>query len=242
MVDLNNFPDISEQEIEMHVDELLNGYADDSAWDYDMPVPIERIAENHLGYDIEITDEGLFADPEFLGGIHFDDKLIQVNGSIEDHEGRYSFTVAHELGHHCLHKNEFKKQTSGDEIMCRDVGDKPIAELQADRFAAYLLMPSKMVLSAFNQAFGDNSKPFDMSFKNKHKLGAIAGKVIDDGGFDNVSLTAMTNRLIGMGLITGASYQSRVIPDIQINSLKGLWRSYVSTFKKEVKRVKRYMK
>jgi len=103
-------------------------------------------------------------------------------------------------------------------------------------------MPSKMVLSAFNQAFGDNSKPFDMSFKNKHKLGAIAGKVIDDGGFDNVSLTAMTNRLIGMGLITGASYQSRVIPDIQINSLKGLWRSYVSTFKKEVKRVKRYMK
>ena len=85
MVDLNNFPELSEQEIEMRVDNLLNGYADDSDWDYDMPVPIERIAENHLGYDIEITDEGLFADPDFLGGIHFDDKLIQVNGSIEDH-------------------------------------------------------------------------------------------------------------------------------------------------------------
>ncbi len=242
MVDLNNFPDIPEQEIEMRADELLNGYADESAWDYDMPVPIERIAESHLGYDIEITDEGLFADPEFLGGIHFDDKLIQVNGSVEDHDGRYSFTVAHELGHHCLHKDEFKKQTSGDEIMCRDVGEKPIAEVQADRFAAYLLMPSKAVLSAFNRAFGDDSKSFDMSFKNKHKLGAIAGRVIDAGGFDNVSLTAMTNRLRGMELITGANYQSRVIPDIQISSLKGLWKSYVSMFNREVKRVKKYMK
>ena len=242
MVDLNNFPELSEQEIETRVDELLNGYADDSAWDYDMPVPIERIAENHLGYDIEITDEGLFADPEFLGGIHFDDKLIQVNGSIEDHEGRYSFTVAHELGHHCLHKEEFKKQTSGNEIMCRDVGEKPIAELQADRFAASLLMPSKIVLSAFNRAFGDDSKPFDIGYQNKYKLGAIAGRVINDGGFDNVSLTAMSNRLIGMGLITGVSYQTRVIPERKISNLKGLWKSYVSTFKKGVKQIKKYIK
>jgi Zn-dependent peptidase ImmA (M78 family) len=242
MVDLNNFPELSEQEIEMRVDNLLNGYADDSDWDYDMPVPIERIAENHLGYDIEITDEGLFADPDFLGGIHFDDKLIQVNGSIEDHDGRYSFTVAHELGHHCLHKDEFKKQTSGDEIMCRETGEKPIAELQADRFAAYLLMPSKMVLSAFNKAFGGDSGSFDMGYKNKYKLGAIAGSVIDAGGFSNVSITAMTNRLIGMNLITGVNYQSRVIPEIEIRSLKGLWKYYVSTFNKEVKRIKRYMK
>ena len=175
-------------------------------------------------------------------GIHFDDKLIQVNGSIEDHDGRYSFTVAHELGHHCLHKDEFKKQTSGDEIMCRETGEKPIAELQADRFAAYLLMPSKMVLSAFNKAFGGDSESFDMGYKNKYKLGAIAGSVIDVGGFSNVSITAMTNRLIGMNLITGVNYQSRVIPEIEIRSLKGLWKYYVSTFNKEVKRIKRYMK
>ena len=242
MVDLNNFPELSEQEIEKRVDELLNEYADSSEWDFYTPIPVERIAERHLGYDIEITDEGLFADPEFLGGIHFDDKLIQVNGSIEDHEGRYSFTVAHELGHHCLHKDEFKRQTTGDEIMCRDVGEKPIAELQADRFAASLLMPSTMVLSAFKQAYGDDSKPFNISYKSRHKLGSIASRVIDEGGFDNVSLTAMSNRLIGMGLITGISYQSRVIPEIEISSLKGLWKSYISTFKKGVKQLKKYMK
>jgi Zn-dependent peptidase ImmA (M78 family) len=242
MIDLNNFPELSEQKIEMRVDKLLNNYAKDSGWDYGMPVPIERIAEKYLGYDIEITNEGLFKDPEFLGGIHFDEKLIQVNGSIEDHEGRYSFTVAHELGHHCLHKEEFKKQTSGDEIMCRNTGDKPIVELQADRFAAYLLMPSKAVLKAFNLAFGSDSKPFEMNFKRKHKFGAISERVINAGGFDNVSLTAMTNRLIGMGLITGASYQSRVIPDIQINSLKGLWKSYVSIFKQGVRQIKKYTK
>ena len=242
MVDLNNFPELSEQEIEMRVDNLLNGYADDSDWDYDMPVPIERIAENHLGYDIEITDEGLFADPDFLGGIHFDDKLIQVNGSIEDHDGRYSFTVAHELGHHCLHKDALKEMKTADKNMCRDTGEKPIAELQADRFAAYLLMPSKMVSNAFNTVFGDDSKPFDMNYKNKYKLGAIAQRVIDAGEFSNVSLTAMSNRLIGMGLITGVNYQSRVTPEIKINSFKGLWKYYVSRINREVKRIKRYMK
>ena len=242
MVDLNNFPELSEQEIEMRVDELLNGYSDESSWDYDMPVPIERIAENHLGYDIEITDEGLFSDPEFLGGIHFDDKLIQVNGSVEDHDGRYSFTVAHELGHHCLHKDAFKEMSAADEIMCRDTGEKPIAEIQADRFAAYLLMPSKMTTNAFNAAFGEGSKPFDMSYKDKYKLGVIAQRVIDAGGFSNVSITAMTNRLIGMGLITGMNYQSRVIPEIKINSLKGVWKYYKSKIKREAKRIKRYMK
>jgi len=77
-----------------------------------------------------------------------------------------------------------------------------------------------------------------MGYKNKYKLGAIAGSVIDAGGFSNVSITAMTNRLIGMNLITGVNYQSRVIPEIEIRSLKGLWKYYVSTFNKEVKRMK----
>lgn len=242
MVDLNNFPELSEQEIERRVDELLNGYSNEGGWDYVMPVPVERIAEKHLGYDIEITDEGLFEDPEFLGGIHFDDKLIQVNGSTEDNEGRYSFTIAHEIAHHCLHKEAFKAQTSGDEIMCRDSGDKAIAEIQADKFAANLLMPSNVVIKAFKQAFGDDSKPFEMAHKNKHKLGSIAIRVIAAGGFDNVSLTAMTNRLIGMGLITGVNYQSRVVPEFAASSLKGLWKSYVSRLKKEVNRIKKYTK
>jgi Mn-dependent DtxR family transcriptional regulator len=70
-------------------------------------------------------------------------------------------------------------------------------------------------------------------------LGSIASRVIESGRFDNVSLTAMTNRLIGMGLITGANYQKSVMPDIGPKTIKDLWKYYKSTFKKGVKRLKK---
>jgi len=242
MVDLNNFPELSDQEIQLRVDELLNGFCEQTDWDYDMPVPIERIAENYLGYDIEITDEGLFEDPEFLGGIHFDDKLIQVNGSIEDHEGRFNFTVAHELGHHCLHKDEFVKICDESEIMCRDTYEKPIAEVQADKFAAFLLMPETSVVTAYKRAFGDDDKAIDLDRKSLYKLGSVAQRVLDTGGFSNVSLTAMSNRLIDMKLVTGVSFQSRVIPDISPRTIKGLVKLNLRRILKEVKRIRKYMK
>jgi len=213
MVDLDNFPELLDEVIEKKANDLILSYQSESDWNDKMPVPVERIAQNHLGYDIEITNEGLFEDPDFLGGIHFNDKLIQVNGSIEDHDGRYSFTLAHELGHHCLHREAFKEMTSDDEIMCRDSGEKPIAERQADLFAAYLLMPKKQVMKAFTHVFGDDDKVFEMDFKRRYMLGSIAKRVIEAGLFSNVSLTAMTNRLIGMGLITGVSYQKSVMPE-----------------------------
>ena len=241
MVDLDNFPELLDEEIERKAQELIENYQNDSDSDYDlvqnMPIPVERIAEQHLGYDIEITTDGLFVDPDYLGGIHFKDKLIQINGSIEDHDGRYSFTIAHELGHHCLHKDAFFEMNNGDENMCREAGTKPIAEAQADKFAAYLLMPSHLVLDAFHRSFGNNSKPFNMNHNNKYKLGTIAQRVIESGGFSNVSLTAMTNRLIGMKLITGVSYQKYVMPDISPKTIKGLWKYYISMINKGVKRL-----
>ena len=87
--------------------------------------------------------------------------------------------------------------------MCRETGEKPLSEQQADTFAAYLLMPSKFVKKAYIKAFGDTNKVFDIGYKKRHMLGSIASRVIESGDFDNVSLTAMTNRLIGMGLILG---------------------------------------
>ena len=213
MVDLDNFPELLDEVIEKKANELILSYQNESDWSDEMPVPVERIAQRHLGYDIEITDEGLFEDPDFLGGTHFNDKLIQINGSIEDHDGRFSFTLAHELGHHCLHRKVFHEMSSANEIMCRDAGEKPIAERQADLFAAFLLMPKNQVMKAFTKVFGDDDTVFEMDFKKRYMLGSIAKRVIDSGSFSNVSLTAMTNRLIGMGLITGISYQKSVMPE-----------------------------
>ena len=88
-------------------------------------------------------------------------------------------------------------------------------EVEADMFAAYLLMPSKEVRSSF---FRMNKKPFDLSkkrfldlFRKRHtkrqKGVRIANKIIEIGNFENVSRLAMLNRLIGLGLIRGLGFQ-----------------------------------
>ena len=240
--DLNDIPKLSDTDIEQVANDLLSDYQNKFTWVPQCPIPVERIAEKHLGYCIEITDDGIYKDAEILGGIIFADKIIQVNGSIENHDGRYSFTIAHELGHHCLHKELFQKLSmESDEHtkMCRETGEKPLAEQQADTFASYLLMPTKFVNKAYIKAFGDTNEVFDIGYKKRHILGSIASRVIESGDFNNVSLTAMTNRLIGMGLITGMSYQKKVMPDITPKTLKGLWKNRISAFKKGVKRLKK---
>ena len=241
-INLNDIPKLSDTDIEQAANSLLDDYQNNSQWTLKCPIPVERIAEKHLGYRIEITDDDIYKDAEILGGIIFADKVIQINGSIEDHDGRYSFTIAHELGHHCLHKELFQKlgiEPDAHAKMCRETGEKPLSEQQADTFAAYLLMPSKLVKKAYIRAFGDTNEVFDMGYKKRHMLGSIASRVIESGGFDNVSLTAMTNRLIGMSLITGASYQKSVMPDISPKTIKDLWKNYKSTFNKGVKRLKK---
>ena len=239
---MNDIPELLEEDIEQAANDLLSDYQNKFSWDPQCPIPVERIAEKHLGYRIEITDDDIYKDAEILGGIIFADKIIQVNGSIENHDGRYSFTIAHELGHHCLHKELFQKLSmESDEHtkMCRETGEKPLTEQQADTFASYLLMPTKFVNKAYIKAFGDTNEVFDIGYKKRHMLGSIASRVIESGGFDNVSLTAMTNRLIGMGLITGVSYQKSVMPDITPKTLKGLWKNRISALKKGVKRLKK---
>ena len=240
--DLNDIPKLSDTDIEQVANDLLSDYQNKFTWVPQCPIPVERIAEKHLGYHIEITEDDIYKDAEILGGIIFADKVIQVNGSIENHDGRYSFTIAHELGHHCLHKELFQKLSmESDEHtkMCRETGEKPLTEQQADTFASYLLMPTKFVNKAYIKAFGDTNEVFDIGYKKRHMLGSIASRVIESGGFDNVSLTAMTNRLIGMGLITGVSYQKSVMPDITPKTLKGLWKNRISALKKGVKRLKK---
>ena len=180
--------------IEEAADHLLDEYRD-FAGAFDLPVPIESIAEHFLKYDLEITDQGLFADPSFLGGISFETNTIFVNASIEDHEGRYTFTVAHEIGHHVLHKDLYNELISDrTQILCREEKKKPLLERQADRFAAALMMPRYILF--------EEVKKF--SPKIPRTLGDALGLANDlksGAGFDNVSLSALVNRLKDLKLI-----------------------------------------
>ena len=186
--------DIFSDLIEEAADQLLDQYRD-FAGAFDLPVPVESIAEHFLKYDLEITGEGLFADPGFLGGISFETNTIFVNASIEDHEGRYTFTIAHEIGHHVLHKELYDELISDrSQILCREEKKKPLIEQQADRFAACLMMPRRMLVDEVEK-YG---KPMPRTLGDTLRL---ANHLNQKCGFQNVSISALVNRLKDLGLV-----------------------------------------
>ena len=187
------FVQLSHDDIEKEAKHFLATYFADRDTPHVLPIPIESIAEHYLGYDIEISDEGVFANPLVLGGIMFDEKKIMVNAAIEAHEGRYSFTLAHEVGHHVLHKAIFEA-AHNDQMVCREDANKPIEERQADHFAGALLMPEDSV----KQLYEDLKIP-KRQYSGK-AMKAVARRVMTAGGFSNVSNQAMIVRLRQLGL------------------------------------------
>jgi Zn-dependent peptidase ImmA (M78 family) len=187
------FVQLSHDDIEKEAKHFLATYFADRDTPHLLPIPIESIAEHYLGYDIEISDEGVFANPLVLGGIMFDENKIIINAATEVHEGRYSFTVAHEVGHHVLHKAIFEA-AQNNQMVCREDANKPIEERQADHFAGALLMPEDEVKQLYE----------DLKLPKQHYSGramkAVARKVMTAGGFSNVSNQAMIVRLGQLGL------------------------------------------
>ena len=201
------YRDISNEEIEGRAHTLLQDYAAWSESEIEVPVSVEIIAEQYLGYEIDITDEGLFQNPDYLGGIVFDEKVIRVNTSVEAHEGRYNFTIAHEIGHHVLHLEQDVEDASNQnyKTLCLETGENLPIEKQANLFAASLLMPGDFVRAAYAR-IEEGSLP--SSNPTTSALRALAARVVEMGGFTNVSNTAMVNRLIDLRLVSGARYQT----------------------------------
>ena len=154
------FPEISLDDIEARAQQLIDDYENYIGQSVAAPIPVESIAEHYLGYQIDITDEGLFQDPRYLGGIVFDEHVIRVNASVESHEGRYNFTIAHEIGHHVLHRDHYQagRELEHTGIMCREVSAKPLVEQQADQFASALLMPADLMVPAVKVSFDWHEK------------------------------------------------------------------------------------
>lgn len=160
------------------------------------PVPVESIAEHLLGYTIEITDQGLFGDVNVLGGISFEHATIFVNALVEHHEGRYSFTLAHEIGHHVLHRGAYEALVNDPpRILCRNDQKKSLVEKQADKFAAALLMPRSRI------GMSDCIEKQHSALRSVPEAIEFALTLRDECGFTNVSLSALLNRLKDINVI-----------------------------------------
>ena len=110
----------------------------------DPPVPVEELAE--------VLDTRVRYSPfdgELAGMLYRDEgqRIIGVNSF--HHPNRQRFTIAHELGHLCLHKgNVHIDRTFG--VKRRDENSSLAIdpeEIEANRFAAELLMPYDMLMT-----------------------------------------------------------------------------------------------
>ena len=197
--------------IESETLRVIDKYNTENGLSFQIPIPVLEIIES-IGFNYDFRMDGVYKDKDLLGGLHLDSKTIVINEQIAGQDGRMHFTAAHELGHLILHANETKK--------CKEIDNYPKEdrniEMEADLFASFLLMPTSNVKNAFFKVRKSSLKMTDYRFfglikkKRSRKKRAIfiANKIRKIGGFENVSKLAFLNRLIGMNLIKGISYQS----------------------------------
>ena len=172
---------VSDEAIEKDAQSLLAEYAHARSVVIEPPIAIDDIIEKHLKIGIEFDDthrlfgvprSGIGFDPDILGAIFFDQKRIVIDESLDPDanpakEGRYRYTAAHEVGHWRLHRRLFGRdlaQTSlldpnaPASVICRSSQAKARIELQADLYASCVLMPRKLVFSAWDEAFPDRKQ------------------------------------------------------------------------------------
>jgi hypothetical protein len=112
----------------------------------DIPVPVERIAEDLLGLRVELAPL-----TEVSGMLIPAERRVLLSEWERENQGRRRFTLAHELGHwicHCLEGEQ-------EPVYCRarDLAQDAdrAREREANVFAAELLMPETLVRAEFKE-------------------------------------------------------------------------------------------
>jgi uncharacterized protein DUF955 len=152
-------------------------------WDGEtLPVPVEHVADSCHGLLVRDVEDlgGAPGVPEMAHGQHLSGLLLPDRGEIwvnaaegRDWPGRRRFTIGHELGHWCLHRDD------GEPVFCRaavvdpqeppadERPPRPVPEEEADVFAAALLMPAELMRREYaaDRDFGRMCERFSVSAK-----------------------------------------------------------------------------
>lgn len=146
-------------------------------------VSVERIAES-LGLEVRYAP----ADEELSGAlIRSQDGEVVIGVNSRHHSNRQRFTIAHEIAHFWLHKGIKAHIDEDFRVNLRDQESSTAAnweEIEANRFAAELLMPTGFLLR-------DIAKRKDL---NRDTIQSLARRY-------KVSPQAMEIRLANLGFI-----------------------------------------
>lgn len=107
------------------------------------PVPVEKIVKK-LGLSLV----NLPAGDEISGALIRKDDYVVIAVNPLHHIHRQRFTIAHELGHYCLHEGLEEHVDQNFRIAWRNADSSKAVnwlEIQANRFAAELLMPTEFL-------------------------------------------------------------------------------------------------
>lgn len=123
---------------------------------HSIPVPVERIARQ-LGAELRKSP----LDDEISGMIYIKDGVPIIGVNALHHPNRQQFTIAHELGHLELHRGMLTEAVHVDKqirVLMRNQASSTgteIMEIQANAFAAELLMPSRIFEELIGEAAFD---------------------------------------------------------------------------------------
>lgn len=127
------------------------------------PVPVDKIAKA-LGAVVRFSP----LDEELSGMVFIKDGVPVIGVNSLHHPNRQRFTIAHEIGHLVMHRELISESVHVDKqfrVLMRDsnsaTGSEAI-EIQANQFAAELLIPSTMLdLTKMTAADIDDDAPLD---------------------------------------------------------------------------------
>ena|SRR5687767_10272750 len=137
-----------------HVRALAEEYARQYNPESVAPFPYENVVG--IGKDLEVFFTHL-EDNAMSGATIYRDGKFTILINTNKPETRQHFTLGHELGHYFLHKDVLKHEkvivdgeTDGPNMLYRmDNGQATQLEVEANNFAASLLMPADLVYKAW---------------------------------------------------------------------------------------------
>jgi Zn-dependent peptidase ImmA (M78 family) len=135
---------------------FLDEYVDKTAKGIGPPVPIEQALEVVSGFDVLYDDSELNENES--GRTNFSNRVITIRP--EEVEVRQRFSLAHEAGHTRLHRSAVDLLTAPIPGLCGDFSQPHLSrrgssewyEVEANKFAAAVLMPLRLLRPAFREA------------------------------------------------------------------------------------------
>jgi Zn-dependent peptidase ImmA (M78 family) len=140
------------------------------------PVPVDRIAKS-LGIMVQYAP----FDDELSGMAFLKENVPIIGINSNHHPNRQRYTIAHELAHICLHRDELETAVHVDQSsvssLRRDLvsaeGTDPL-EREANAFAAELLMPRKLLAGALDDRMLDLDDDRLIALAKRFKVSLMA--------------------------------------------------------------------